>query len=93
MGDMPSAQEINWLAQVMARRMLVDAASDARADQRLRAVRDWLPAERLTDAQAEAVSAAIAKHWRQLAGAVQVRLETRQARGDARPLEGCEGRI
>lgn len=93
MSDMPSVQEIDWLAQTMARRMLADAASPARADQRLRAVRDWLPAECLTDAQAEAVSAALAKRWQQLAGAVQTRLEARMARGDAKPLRGCEGRV
>lgn len=93
MSDVPSGQEIDWLAQVMARRMLVDAACEARSEQRLRAVRDWLPAERLTEAQAEAVSAAIAKAWRELAGAVDVRLKARVVRGDSRPLEGCEGRV
>lgn len=92
MGDMPTVEEIDWLAQTVAKRMLADAASDARADQRLRMIRDWLPAERLTDPQAEAVSAAVAKHWRQLAAAVAVRLHERMARGSAKPLAGCDGR-
>jgi hypothetical protein len=88
MGDLPTQPEIVWLADTVAARMLVDAASDVRADQRLRMVRDWLPAEQLTDAQARAVSDAIAKVWRRTAGAVLTRLDARVNAGAATPLRG-----
>lgn len=93
MGDVPPAAELVWLADITAMRMLVDAASPARDEQRLRMVRDWLPAEQLTDSQARAVSLAIAAHWRRTAGAMKTRLEARESNGTAKPLKGVEGRV
>lgn len=93
MTTMPDPREIDWLAQVMASRMLVDAASAPRQDQRVAALRAWFPEGGLTESQALQVSEQLAELWRGLSAAIDARLATRQAAGRARPLRGCEGRI
>lgn len=93
MTAMPDPREVDWLAQVMAARMLVDAASPARQDQRIAALRAWFPEGGLTESQALQLAEQLAELWRGLAGAVDARLVTRQAAGRARPLPGCEGRV
>jgi hypothetical protein len=89
---MPDPREIDWLAQTMAARMLVDAASAARQDQRLQALRSWFP-EEYTESQLLVIAEQVAELWRGLSGAVDARLAVRQAAGRARPLRGCEGRV
>lgn len=93
MVTMPDPREVDWLAQVMAARMLVDAASAARQDQRVAALRAWFPEGGLTESQALQVAEQLAEAWRGLAGAVDARLATRTAAGRAKPLQGCEGRV
>jgi hypothetical protein len=93
MAGIPDPREIDWLAQVMAARMLVDSASAARQDQRTAALRAWFPEGQYTEAQMLQIGEQVAAAWRGLAGAVDVRLATRQAAGRARPLPGCEGRV
>lgn len=93
MGDLPSPREIDWLAQTMAARMLVDAASGPRLDQRISALRAWFPEGQYTEAQMMQLSEQVAELWRGLSGAVDARLAGRIAAGRAAPLKGCEGRI
>jgi hypothetical protein len=93
MATTPDPREIDWLAQVMAARMLVDAASAARQDQRVHALRAWFPEAQYTEAQMLVLAEQVAEHWRGLSAAVDARLALRQAAGRARPLPGCEGRI
>ena len=93
MSDMPSPREVDWLAQTIAARMLVDAASGPRQDQRVSALRAWFPEAVLTEAQMLVLSEAVAAKWRELSAAVDVRLAGRIAAGRAAPLKGCEGRV
>lgn len=93
MGDVPSPREIDWLAQVIAARMLVDAASGPRQDQRISALRAWFPEGMLTEAQMVVMAEAVATKWRELSAAVDARLAGRIAAGRAAPLKSCEGRV
>lgn len=93
MATMPEPREVDWLAQTMAARMLVDAASAARQDQRVQALRAWFPEGAVTESQALVLAEQVAELWRGLAAAVDKRLADRLAAGRARPLPGCEGRI
>lgn len=93
MGDMPNPREVDWLAQTIAARMLVDAASAGRQDQRVQALRAWFPEGMLTESQMLVLAEAVGQKWRELSAAVDKRLADRQASGRAAPLRGCEGRI
>lgn len=87
----PPSSQLLWLAQTMAARMLVDAASDARQLQLEEALRHWLPdADSRTLAE---VRAEMQGYLRGLSAAVDVRLKTYLASGRAEPLPGCDGRI
>lgn len=90
---MPDPREIDWLAQTMAARMLVDAASAPRQDQRTQALRAWFPEGQYTEAQMLQLGEAVAEHWRGLSAAVDARLAARIAAGRAKALPGCEGRV
>lgn len=92
-GETPDPRELDWLAQTMAARMLVDAASAGRLDQRISALRAWFPEGQYTEAQMMVMAEQVATLWRGLSAAVDVRLASRQAAGRARPLRGCEGRV
>lgn len=89
----PDPREIDWLAQTMAARMLVDAASAPRQDQRVAALRAWFPEGQYTESQMLVLAEQVGDLWRGLSGAVDARLATRMAAGRATPLRGCEGRI
>lgn len=89
----PSDAEIRWLADTIASRMLVDAASHPRAAQLDDALRHWLPADTVTYAQLVEIRRTVQEEWKRLSGAVDARLASRMDRGIAKPLEGCEGRI
>jgi hypothetical protein len=89
----PDPREVDWLAQVMAARMLVDAASAARQDQRVQALRAWFPESQYTESQMLVLAEQVAELWRGLSGAADARLASRMAAGRARALPGCEGRV
>lgn len=90
---MPTEQQIRWLADTMAARMLVDAADHPRAAQLQDALRHWLPADEVTSFQLIEIGKAVQLEWRRLAAATDARLAARIERGTAEPLPGCEGRI
>lgn len=87
----PDPREIDWLAQTMAARMLVDAAGDARQAQLDQALKHWLPD--LDHLEIIEVRKVVQGHLRGLSAAVDVRLKQRIAAGRAKGLEGAEGRI
>lgn len=89
----PDERQIDWLAQTMAARMLVDAASDARQPQLDQALRFWLPTDELDQLELIQVRQAVQEKLRGLSAAVDVRLKTRIEAGRARPLDGCDGRL
>ena len=90
---MPTEQEVRWLADTMAARMLVDAADHPRAAQLQDALRHWLPADEVTHIQLIEIMRQVQLEWRKLAAATDARLATRIERGTAKPLTGCEGRV
>lgn len=90
---MPTEQEVRWLADTMAARMLTDAADHPRAAQLDDALRFWLPTDGLTHLQLIEVRKQIQEEWRRLAAATDARLAARIERGTAVPLAGCEGRV
>lgn len=89
----PTDEQIAWLADVMAARMLVDAADHPRAAQLDEALRHWLPSDEVTQLQLVEIRRKVQMHWKGLAGSVDHRLALRIERGTAKPLDGCEGRI
>jgi hypothetical protein len=91
--SMPTEQQIRWLADTMAARMLVDAADHPRAAQLQDALRHWLPADEVTHMQLIEIMKQVQAEWRNLAAATDARLMARIERGTAAPLAGCEGRI
>lgn len=90
---LPDPREIDWLAQTIASRMLVDSASAPRLDQRITALRFWFPEGQYTEAQVMVMAEQVAEVWRELSAAVDARLAKRIAAGRARALRGCEGRL
>lgn len=87
----PPSKQIAWLANVMAARMLADAAGPGRALQLEEALRAWLPdadSRTLAEAATEAQS-----YLRGVAAAVDARLQTWITTGRAEPLPGCDGRV
>lgn len=87
----PPSNQLLWLTQVMASRMLLDAASDARDAQLDQALRHWLlDVDGLTLIQ---VRKEVQGYLRGLAGAVDQRLATYVASKRAEPLPGCDGRL
>lgn len=91
MATRPTSKQLAWLANTMAARMLVDAASPERSIQLVEALRHWLPdVDGLTLRE---VAAEVQTHLRGLSGAVDVRLNTWVEQGRAEPLPGCDGRI
>lgn len=92
-GTLPDPRQIDWLAQVVAERMLLDAADGPRLDQRITALRAWFPEGQYTEPQMMYIAEQVAEAWRGLAGAVHARTAARQAAGRSVPLKGCEGRL
>lgn len=87
----PPSKQLLWLTQVMASRMLLDAASDARDAQLDQALRHWLPdVDGLTLIE---VRKEVQGHLCGLAGAVDQRLATYVENKRAEILPGCDGRI
>lgn len=87
----PPSKQILWLTQVMASRMLLDAASETRGAQLNQAIKHWLP-----DVDGLAlieVRKEVQGYLRGLAGAVDQRLATQMENGRAEVLPGCDGRI
>lgn len=89
--EVPPPAQLLWLANTMAARMLVDAASDARETQLEQALRHWLPdADSLS---LQLVAREVRGYLRGLSAAVDVRLRTYVDTKRAEPLPGCDGRI
>lgn len=87
----PPDPQILWLTQTMAARMLMDAASDARALQLEEALRHWLPdVDALTLRE---IRATVQGQLRGLSAAVDQRRQTWIDQHRAEPLPGCDGRI
>ena len=90
---MPSDRQINWLAQTMAARMLVDAADDARREQLDQALRFWFPTGDLDQSEIIAIRKKIQGHWRGAAAALDARRARYIELMRAEPLPGSDGRV
>lgn len=88
----PPDKQLLWLTQIMASRMLLDAASPARDAQLDQALRHWLPdVDGLTLIE---VRREVQTYLRGLSGAVDQRLATYVENKRAEPLPDCgNGRI
>lgn len=89
----PTDQQVDWLAQTMAARMLTDAADTPREAQLEQALRFWLPTDDVTALELVEIRKAVQGLLRELAAAVGQRLAKRVEIKRAQPLPGCDGRI
>lgn len=89
----PTDQQIDWLAQTMAARMLRDAADAPREAQLEQALRFWLPTDDVTALDLIEVRKAVQGHLRELSAAVDQRLAKRVEIKRSEALPGCDGRI
>lgn len=87
----PPSKQLLWLAQVMAARTLVDAASQERERQLDQALRHWMPD--LDGPDLIEVRKEVQGHLRGLSAAIDQRLATYIETKRAEPLPGCDGRI
>ena len=90
---MPNDRQINWLAQTMAARMLVDAADEPRAEQLDQALRFWFPTGDLDAQEIAKIRKGIQDRWRGAAAALDERRARYVELKRAEPLPGCDGRV